>query len=127
MQEDELRTHLAGKPHLVGGDDHGTAFFGDGAHDPQHLAHDSGSSAEVGSSKSITCGSIASARNGHEAALALELPGVDGRSTPRDPRPASIRQAHPDPLATPWQENFLHLPLRSPEKTPYHRSRKQQG
>jgi hypothetical protein len=53
---------LAREAHLVRDDDHRHAVDGELPHHVQHLPTSSGSSADVGSSKSISLGSMARAR-----------------------------------------------------------------
>ena len=62
MQEDDAVRDVAGETHLVSDDQHGAAFFGECPHDPQNFPDQLRIERRVGSSKSITCGRMASAR-----------------------------------------------------------------
>jgi hypothetical protein len=77
VHEDHAVADLAGKAHLVGHAHHGHALLGQPTITSSTSPTISGSSAEVGSSNSITMGSMRQrARNGHALLLAArELAG----------------------------------------------------
>ena len=61
VHEDEVIADLPGELHLVGHDQHGHAALRV-THDEEYFADELGSSADVTSSNSMTCGSIIRAR-----------------------------------------------------------------
>lgn len=60
VHEDDPVRNFAGESHLMGNDDHGHAIMGKGTHNIEDFPIISGSRAEVGSSKSMILGSMAS-------------------------------------------------------------------
>ncbi len=100
VHEDQLIAHLAGEAHLVGDHDHRHPVGGEVLHDRSTSPTNSGSSAEVGSSKSMSQGPWP--ERGRSPPAAPDPPrAAEGSARARSPSPTRSSSSRPRSRARP--------------------------